>query len=521
MSSSQVIPAIDSLQSLLIKAKEDTNKVSILNSLSSELINKIPAKALSYAFQAAKLAERIGWQKGLAYSYRNIGSSYLSLSDPSKAIDFHQKSLFIAKKLGDKNLQAREYGNIGNAYNAISNYNQALDQYQKAVDILDTLGADIQFQTTLMISIGNVYLKLANYSVAIGYFQQAEELASKNGFIDRQVFALNNISTTYISLREYSKSIEYSKKSLELSQKNGLTINVAASLGNIGQAYQLLKDDSTALLYYQKSLNVAQQINDYTNILPSLSNIGSVYNDWGDYGLALEYYYKALRLSTSGVAWGIYHEAKILNRIGYTYFKMSEYKKAIVTVRNSLEKSLSTNNVEAQRDNWQLLQIIYDTIKQSDSAYFAYKKYIIFRDSIFDVEQQKAILKNEMQFEFEKKQQKEQEQEEKLKREVNKEIFYKRIMLTTSLMFLVWLSIIYYLLRIKRANRFLRIRNNFAKLFEKSNAKIILLICIHILLFIFFKIIFYEKENEFESNFYELINILVTLLAAMFFKVSE
>src|SRR2546430_147957 len=81
---------IDSVQNLLGKDKEDTNKVNHLNRLSREYLETgNHAAALSYVQNAKKLAEKTNFQKGLAYAYNNTGIIYNDQGNYLEALKNH------------------------------------------------------------------------------------------------------------------------------------------------------------------------------------------------------------------------------------------------------------------------------------------------------------------------------------------------------------------------------------------------------------------------------------------------
>ena len=64
---------IDSLVRILERSKEDTNKVNILNKLSSELNYSDSKNAEKYALQALSLGEKLNFNIGIAQAYNNLG----------------------------------------------------------------------------------------------------------------------------------------------------------------------------------------------------------------------------------------------------------------------------------------------------------------------------------------------------------------------------------------------------------------------------------------------------------------
>ena len=71
--SSEETSFTDSLQHALHTVKEDTNKVTILNSLAYEYKNNNPDSGLYYGQQAIALAQKLQWKTGLGSALNNRG----------------------------------------------------------------------------------------------------------------------------------------------------------------------------------------------------------------------------------------------------------------------------------------------------------------------------------------------------------------------------------------------------------------------------------------------------------------
>jgi sugar phosphate isomerase/epimerase len=63
----------DSLLKVLKSASEDTSTVNLLNNIFKEYQDNDPAKALEYSKRAFELAAKLGFQRGIASSYNNVG----------------------------------------------------------------------------------------------------------------------------------------------------------------------------------------------------------------------------------------------------------------------------------------------------------------------------------------------------------------------------------------------------------------------------------------------------------------
>ena len=78
---------IDSLEQVIMTTKEDTSKVKLLNDLAYELRNaKEYEKSILYGNQALSLAGKLGYKKGSADAYRNIGNVENELNNSQRKI---------------------------------------------------------------------------------------------------------------------------------------------------------------------------------------------------------------------------------------------------------------------------------------------------------------------------------------------------------------------------------------------------------------------------------------------------
>ena len=86
---------VDSLLKALKLSPDDTNKVNLLNKLYTEYQSIVPSKALKYAKQALELSEKLGFQRGSASSYNNIGRAHFQNGKSNDALDNYLKALEI------------------------------------------------------------------------------------------------------------------------------------------------------------------------------------------------------------------------------------------------------------------------------------------------------------------------------------------------------------------------------------------------------------------------------------------
>ncbi|MBE2190375.1 MAG: tetratricopeptide repeat protein, partial [Candidatus Kapabacteria bacterium] len=95
---------VDSLLKELPKMKEDTNKVSLLQMMSFQYNSLDPELGVKYGHEALDLAQKLGWQIGIAKSYNSIGGNLFALGNFDEALENFKKSL----KLNEENKDSLE-----------------------------------------------------------------------------------------------------------------------------------------------------------------------------------------------------------------------------------------------------------------------------------------------------------------------------------------------------------------------------------------------------------------------------
>jgi tetratricopeptide (TPR) repeat protein len=163
-------------------------------------------------------------------------------------------------------------------------------------------------------------------------------------------FYQHKLITDAISAKPSKKELKSLKKSL------------ASSLNNIGVIYNNEGQLKEALDYYGRALKIEEEIGDKNGIASSLISMGHIYNIKGQIKEAMDYYGRALKIS---------------QEIGYP----------IVTER------------VARR-----LSGIYEKQGKGMKALEMYKLYVQMNDSINNEATQKATIRQQTQYEFEKAQ---------------------------------------------------------------------------------------------------------------------
>lgn len=214
----------DSLENLLKKPIHDTVKVWALNELSREQIYGSPGKAFELANEALNLAEKIGYQRGEAYSYRILASisgttdRYLSYSEYlEKAI-----KLFI-------NLQ--DSVGLGNCY----------------------------------ITEAVVYDRQLNFESSVNSYLKAIPIFRNANMPERVAVCLNNLGFVYYQMKQYEDARESLVEAIAINESINNTSTLINSYSNLGLVLSQLGYWNEAEKYFERVIQLHEDLKDNSN----------------------------------------------------------------------------------------------------------------------------------------------------------------------------------------------------------------------------------------------------------------
>jgi tetratricopeptide (TPR) repeat protein len=129
-------------------------------------------------------------------------------------------------------------------------------------------------------------------------------MASDKGYLDGQIYALNQLGTKYRNTSQYSKAVALHQEALDIADSiNHLEFRVS-SLNNLGVVYRRISSIRTAMDYNQKALELAETVENPSegikrSINVSLNCIGNLYQTLKQYDLAIVHFEKALKLEVA------------------------------------------------------------------------------------------------------------------------------------------------------------------------------------------------------------------------------
>lgn len=345
-------------------------------------------------------------------NYEQAGALYkLAIDKVNILLQSKDQNILIKAK----KFTARASSNIGSVFKDQGEYIKALDFYFVSLKMNEDIDNN-EGQAGVLGNIGIVYHSQSNYPKALDYYFKSLKKNKETGNRGYQANGLNNIGILYQEQKDYPKALEYNFKALKINEEIGNKNGQASNFHNIGMIYSSQNNYSKSLDYLFKALKINEETGDKNYQASNLEGIGLVYKEKGDsamekgilnlaisekYQKALEYYFKALKLNEEmEVKKG---QVGNLNNISSVYIILKKYREAEKHLNQASILSAELNSLDVKQTLNLLFSNLYSKTNRPEKALYHFKEYIIYRDSVSNVANAKAIFQKEMQFNYEKK----------------------------------------------------------------------------------------------------------------------
>ena len=332
------------------------------------------------------------------------------ITDPTLDLYLNQKidslcTINLKIKLNKKELnkylkeKAFALNNIGIIFDIKGDYDNGIDYYSQSLEIFEEMGNKEGIASSLN-NLGAIYKVQGNYAKAIDYFTQnlkiSEEIGNKRGI----AASLNNIGLIFQELGDYSKALDYFTQSLKINEEMGDKKGIGTTLNNIGINNQMQGDYAKAIDYYTQSLKIHEEIGDIAEIAPSLNNIGMIYKEQGNYDNAIDYYNQSIKINEEVGDRKVVAASLIF--IGNIYENQGDYTKALEYGSRALSIAQEIGATVRIKGAAKSLWKANKKLGRYKPALEMYELYISSRDSLESEENQKAVIRQEYKYAYEK-----------------------------------------------------------------------------------------------------------------------
>jgi two-component system, NarL family, sensor histidine kinase UhpB len=422
----------DSVKSILQNTTNDTTRMRLLNYLTENLpegewqlyndtLLSFAQEKLSGDIQNKALTKQ--YLQSLATAYNNKAIDLKYKGETGKALKFGLQAQDIFNTLNDTINIANSYYNNGRLYNSLGNIQSALSSLHTSLKFFEAL-YDIEKQTYALNIIGTIYKEQGEWSKAIENHNKAIALGQKINHKQSIGFSYACLGIAYMDKKEYTLALQYFKKEIELYTELGIIQDIASGHFYCGSVYKLQNKLNEATESYEQALILFKKINDTNGISKTTIGQGQTMLAKKNYISATHYFKQALALS---------------QKLGYP--------KDMQLAADGLYK-------------------IYKMQGESNKALSMLELSKKMGDSIENTATNKAALKSQYKYEFEKKAQVDSirsiEEKRVLDAQLSQAKTQRYLLVTAFSLFAMVAFFVYYRTRAIQRMRELKLRNKIA-----------------------------------------------------------
>jgi len=323
---------IDSLLKIL-PSQKDTQKVIVLDQISTYYANRENEKSLEFALKALKEAERLKIKKFIAEENILVGNAYTSLGNYSKAIGYALNAYKMYDELKLYRKAARASNVLGNLYLGQQNYLKSKEYYTNVLNIgkktdnvyvrsLGYLGISSVYTEQYQLDSALVYLELAEkgFKAAKRDYEHLAVVINK-GSVLQDMQRYEEAYTTFLSVIDEVKAINDSYFESTL-------------YSNIGGTLKGMKKYNEALVYYRKAIAITEKLKNLDNQKNIYLNFAEIFSSMRESDSAYAYLKKYVTIKDSLFK---IENVKMMNELEGKY--QLDKKNAEIAAKNAIIKS--------------------------------------------------------------------------------------------------------------------------------------------------------------------------------------
>lgn len=322
------------------------------------------------------------------------------VNDAKLALKYPDEILSFQTRISDKNIVATAHRFKGLVYFHLAKYPEALLSLNKALTASIPLKNDFSIGGALS-NIGLVYMTQSKFPEALKYYLDGLKKFEKINAELEIARTLANIGIIYTEMGDHMEAMKYYQKAIPVLKKLKNYEGQSSLLANIAIIHYKNNNIPEAIRYSQMSLHIADSIGDSRARGRENGNLSAYYNEIKHYDVALAHGLKAIEINNktgNKKSLGIN-----MQNVSAAYLGKGEYAAARLYGIQAFQTGNELNVTELERDASKGLSEVYEALKMPDSAFFYYKLYTKFADTISNDKKKNEITRMGMQFDFDKK----------------------------------------------------------------------------------------------------------------------
>ncbi|MBO9681286.1 MAG: sensor histidine kinase [Flavisolibacter sp.] len=419
----------------LMALPNDTAKVTKLSAYYEGIKRKEPQKAREVATTILDLSKKLGYDKGIAMGYADLGFVDAITGENRRSIAYNAEAIKYYKKIKDNTAVAACLGTMANAYSGLGKSDSSTIYRLEAISLLEKMKESPSFTKRDMRMLSLQYYNLAvgyanslrDDDKALSYYKKAEEMAQQANDTTMIVTALNGVTRRLASKEQFADALVQAKEALHFAKASGDDFLLSQAWHGYATVLDVSGKLDEAVEPALLAIRYAEQTGDFSRFMVSATTYSHILQQKGDYKTLKAFLEKVL--DNKGQKDNIEFLADMYGFLAEANYKLGNYKPAydqlykklvfndsILKVENNRimadmefryqtaqkEKALSQNQLQLAQKNLQLQknrQYIYYTLAALIVAllvaalfYIRYRnKKRIHQKEIQSLQQQKEI----------------------------------------------------------------------------------------------------------------------------------
>ncbi len=360
---------IDSLKQVVRQAN-DQNKLKTIIVLSNHYFYSKPDSALFYIQKGLNLAKARHYTEYEIKLMNSLGIFYNEQGNFKKAQEILEQTYRLAEQAGDTLSMISALGNLGNNRLHVGKYDEAIDYFTRIAGMYKKLG-NIKGMAKVYGAMGNMYREMQKNDKALEYYKRSQEkFLQVNDTLSSAILMLNS-AFIFIKKNQMEQAEMSLQNAYQIFKRKNIDLHTAQCLDGLSKIKINKKQYDKALEYNLQALKIFKKLNSQTDISLNYSYLADIYTAKKDYKNAEKYLLKAYRIDS----------------IQHIYTHLED-------ISNRLRK-------------------VYSSLGNHKKAYYYADKYVMYHDSVFNIEAKKKFSELETKYETAEKQHKIEQLENK------------------------------------------------------------------------------------------------------------
>lgn len=406
----------DSLLTLLREARPDTTKVNRLFELCTGLSrNNVPGNLVELASEALSISTQKQYTRGIAIANYAFGFNYYAGREYDKAAVYMLEASAHFTASGDRVNAGRSHYLSGNIQYDNGDYTDAVKNYSRALQLWDS----VQFYKLTggcCNDMALAYARMGNYSKGVEYAYKAFKAAEKIKDKKEMAQAQHLMGAMFYEFRNYENALKNFQAASIIYKETGDDFGFARNNNMIGEILLAQGHGREAYQQFSLSLKIYEGAGAPAWGKPwGQSNIGSVFEWWGDSALAAKAYeYSSERYKDAlvGYLFSLDGFEKIKDPAGAAeqtiyagkvYFKLGDFANAKKYLVRGIQMAIDAGEKKNLASGYLYLSKLDSAAGNTASAFEQYKLYVLYKDSIFNMENSQNLSLYKTQLDIEKK----------------------------------------------------------------------------------------------------------------------